>query len=255
MKTSSWLTTILLTGLFPALALAGDKSGAAEEALSTAGGIASPGGPTAVFQNPAGLVLNPGLAATAQAGASDSFNNLFVRAGFLAGGSGYGLAGGLTQTASDPSRTSAFYGLGVASGSGFSIGVAGQTGISRAGGTGINAGILFSGSLPFRLGITAIGINDGVNEWGAGISSEGPVSLLLDGAYNSNSKEVGLKPGIKAGNGDAALSLSYGFAGAKNTIELSDGFTAGASIMAKSANIQVYYNSFSKFYAAVTFML
>ena len=237
-------------------AWADTKSDGAEQALSSSGGIVAPGGPTAVFQNPAGLTLNSGFAFTGQAGASDSFQQPFLRAGLIGGGASYGLIGGLTQTTSDAKSTSAFYGLGVAASAGLSIGVAGQTGISNAGGTSLNAGILFSGSLPINLGFTAFGLEDGVQEWGAGISNKsGPVYFLLDGAYNSRSKHFGLKPGVKVGNPEAALSLSYGLADAGSTLQLSEGFTVGGSLIFGSGSIQAYYNDFAKFYLAVTFML
>jgi hypothetical protein len=230
-----------------------EKSGAATQALSAAGGIVEPGGPTAVFQNPAGLVRNPKFAVTAQAGAGDSFANPFLRAGLLGGGASFKLAGGVDQTTESPSSTSLFYGLGISAGSGFSVGLSGRTGISNAGGTGINAGVLYAGSLPFRLGATVMGISSGVNEWGLGIAGKvGPVDLLLDSAYNPGSESVGLKPGIKIGNADAALSLSYGFVEATGTTQLADGFTAGAGFKLGPSTIQLYYNEFATFYAAVT---
>src|SRR4051812_5189623 len=102
--------SLLLLALAASLpAQAAEKSGGAVEALSASGGIVSPGGPTAVFQNPAGLTLNHSkFGVTVQAGASDSFHEPFLRAGALGGGSNYQLAGGLTQATSNPTSTSIF---------------------------------------------------------------------------------------------------------------------------------------------------
>jgi hypothetical protein len=135
------------------------------------------------------------------------------------------------------------------------VGLAGKTGISHGHGSTLNAGLLFSAGSSAQIGLTARGLNDGVNEFGAGVAFKvnSDVAIIVDSAVDEKFKNPELKPGIKVGSGPAALTLSYG-TGAKE--EFADGFTAGASFQFASSNVlEIQYNAggeLSKYFAAFT---
>jgi hypothetical protein len=225
--------------------------------LQVSGGIAMPAGSTAVLTNPAGLVT-ASTGAVLQAGAPDFWDNGTYRAGLQTGGPSFGIAGGIEDTdqgQNNPLR--AYYGVAVGT-QNFSLGIAGKTGLSNSSGTSINVGTLFSVGSSTEIGVTARDVNNSVSEWGAGFAfGVNPgIDLVLDAAADSNLKNLEVKPGLKVGSPQAALTISYG-TGARE--EFADGFTAGASFQfASRSTLEIQYNAggdFSKYFAALTFGL
>ena len=232
------------------------SEGTGNETLSTSGGIAAASSSSAVFQNPALLIYNSSFKLTTQAGAEDSFSHPTFRGGILGGNGSFGGAAGVSSNHGGDS-TSAFYGLGVSLGSlGASLGVSGSTNLSSSGGSTFNAGLAVHPMEQFRMGFTTFGLNDGVNEWGAGFATTLASSLnfVLDATLASKASHLAAQPGILVGGPPAALTVSYGIGG--GSAELSDGLALGGSIqVGSSASLQIYYNQLSRYYAALTFSL
>lgn len=212
-----------------------------------------PANSTAVFTNPAGLV-SAATAISLQAGAPDFWSNGTYRAGLQTGGASFGAAAGLERrdrTRNDP--TLAYYGAAVGV-SEFSLGLAGRTGISNSDGSTFNAGVLFSAGSSAQVGVTARGLDDGVNEWGAGVGfnvSSG-VDLVFDMAADDDLDNLEVKPGLKVANGPAALTISYA-TGLRE--QFADDFTAGGSYQFSSSLLEIQYNAgsdLSKYFAALT---
>ena len=191
------------------------------------------------------------------------WSNGTYRAGLETGGSSFGVAGGIEgSTSSNNGRNSssqnsllAYYGLAVGN-EAFTLGLAGRTGISKSSGSTFNAGLLFGVATNAKIGITAFGIDHGVDEWGAGVAfgvGTG-VDLVLDAASDRNLDHLQIKPGIKVSGGSAALTLSYG-TGSRE--QFADGFTAGASFNFSAGSVlEIQYNAggaLSKYYAGLTF--
>jgi hypothetical protein len=225
--------------------------------LQVSGGIAMPATSSAVFTNPAGL-LGASTSVVLQAAAPDFWDNGTYRAGLQTGGSSYGVAGGIEdRDFGQNNPLYGYYGLAVGTGS-FTLGVAGRTGVVNSSGTALNAGALFSVGSSAKIGITARDINQSVSEWGAGVAfgvGQG-VDLVFDSAADNNLKNIEVKPGLKVGSQQAALTISYG-TGARE--EFADGFSAGASFQfASRAIFEVQYNAggdLSKYYASLAFPL
>ncbi len=243
---------VLIFGAFGDHALAAESSGGN---LHVSGGISMPAHATAVFTNPSGLVAAP-TALVLQAGAPDFWENGTYRAGLQTGASSYGAAAGLEQRDrrnNDPLL--AYYGLAVGVPA-FSVGLAGKTGISNADGTTLNAGALFSAGSMATIGLTLRGLDDGVNEFGAGVAFEvgSGVHLVFDAAADEDLENPELKPGLKVGNETAALTVSYG-TGPRE--QFADDFTAGGSYrFASSSLLEVQYNAggdLSEYFASLTF--
>ena len=257
---------VLVFILVPTMAFSSGKGGEDEHQLSVSGGIASPSFSSAVFQNPAGLVYNSKFKGTAQATLND-FNNLY--GGVLGGNGSFGAAGGVGHGFQSGGSTSAFYGLGVQSDSlKIAVGLAGFTDLGGGGST-FNAGVLLGPSEKLTLGLTAIGLNSSVREWGAGIAVRlsGVTGLILDSTVDSGLNNFAIQPGVIVGNEKAALTFSYGLGVANNTEQswstrlttsgysrqLSGGFAAGGSLrIGSSASWQVYYNQLAKWYTAIS---
>lgn len=242
----------ILATLLSASSFAGEMNSL--NRLQVSGGIAAPATSTSVFTNPAGLVAAP-TALVLQAAAPSFWDNGTYRAGLQTGGSSFGAAAGLERI--DRARNDAtlgYYGFAVGVPA-FSLGLAGRTGISNANGSTFNAGLLFSAGSNARVGITAIGLDDGVNEWGAGVgfTVTSGVVLVLDAAANDHLKNIELKPGMKIESGPAALTVSYGTG---DRAQFADGFTAGGSYQFSAGNVlELQYNaggSLSKYFAALT---
>jgi hypothetical protein len=216
-----------------------------------------PSNSSAVFTNPAGLV-GASTSVNLQAAAPDFWDNGTYRAGVQTGSTSYGVAGGLEeQDVGQNNPLYGYYGLAVGT-QGFTLGVAGRTGIVNSSGTSLNVGTLISLGSSTRLGVTAIGVDHSVTEWGAGLAyaaGQG-VDLVFDAAADNNLKNLEAKPGIKVGNQQAALTISYG-TGARE--EFADGFTAGGSFQFASRSIlEIQYNAggeLSKYFASLTFAL
>lgn len=242
--------TLLALG-FSATAFAADRT---EGNLHVSGGIAMPATVSSVLTNPAGMVGAP-TAIALQAGAPRFWENGTYRGGLQTGGPSYGAAAGLeTRDRSTNDPLYAYYGLAVGT-PGFSLGLGAKTGISNAEGTHLNAGLLFSAGSSATIGLTAFGLDDGVNEFGAGVAFGvgNGVRLVFDAAADDNLENPELKPGIYVGSDKAALTLSYG-TGARQ--QFADGFTAGGSFRFSSSNLlEIQYNAggaLSKYYAALT---
>jgi hypothetical protein len=225
--------------------------------LQVSGGIAMPATSSAAFTNPAGL-QGASTSAVLQAQAPDFWNSGTYRAGLETGSSSYGVAAGVEeQDVGQNNPLYGYYGLAVGNQS-FTLGLAGHTGIVNSSGTTLNLGTLFSVGSSARIGITAIDINNGVSEWGAGVAYrvQQGVDLVLDSAADEDFKNIEVKPGIKVGSQQVALTVSYG-TGSRE--EFSDGLTAGASFQfASKTLLEVQYNpggDLSKYYASLTLPL
>lgn len=237
--------------LFASVAFAAEPIGSN---LHVAGGIALPGTSNSVHANPAGMVGAP-TSLVLQAGAPEFWENGMYRAGVQGGGPSFGVAAGIEHHSlpgDDP--LIAYYGLAVGT-PGFSLGLAARTGLSNADGTTVNAGALFHPGDALRLGITAMGLDDGVNEWGVGlgVNVASGVDFVVDAAMDEDFDNPELKPGIRVGSDAASLTLSYA-TGPRQ--QFADGFTAGGSfVLASGTVIEAQYNAggaLSKYYAALT---
>ena len=241
----------LISGVLSGTAIAAEQAGGN---LHISGGIAMPSNSTSVFTNPAGMVAAP-TALVLQAGAPEVWQNGTYRAGLQTGSSSYGVAAGIEhrdRASNDPKLV--YYGLAVGVPA-FSLGLAGKTGISHADGTTLNAGALFTAGSTAKIGLTARGIDDGVNEFGAGVAFEvsSGVNLVFDAAADDDFDNLEMKPGLKVGNEVAALTVSYG-TGPRE--QFADDFTAGGSYrFASSSLLEVQYNAggdLSKYFASLT---
>lgn len=256
-----WL--LLLLELKSALAA---SSTGAEHPLSAAGGISSPASNTALFQNPAGLVYQQRLGITLQGGSGP-----LLRGGILGGGSTFGAGAGIghrfssssssssrrsSTTSSSSGSTDAFYGMGLNIDSlKTAFGVAGSTALS-GGGTSINAGMLILPRNSFRVGVTAVGLQNGLGELGAGLTTNitQKVDLTVDTTYNTQSSSFAAQPAFTLGDSKAALTLGYGFNGGSQ--QLSDGFAAGGHLqLGNSVNWELYFHQLAEIYTAITFGL
>ncbi len=225
--------------------------------VTTSGGIVSSSWTTAVFENPAGLPGNSGFRLTGQGGSDSSFDHPFAAGGILLGNKNFGAAAGARQTfEKNRNSTSAFYGLGIRStGLRASLGAAGTTKITPDKGSSFNAGVKLEPLRQIQLGVTAFGIDGGVDEWGAGIGIGfgNDAMIVVDATANKDLKELAFQPGVTVAEGNAALTLSYGFK--EGSQQLSKGFSAGGGLMfGKSTLFQVYYNHLAKYYATLSFM-
>jgi hypothetical protein len=222
--------------------------------LQVSGGIAMPATSTAVFSNPAGLV-SADRALVLQAEAPEVWDSGTYRAGVQTGGSSYGIAAGAEmQDAGSHNPLSAYYGIAVGT-EAFTLGFAGQTGVSNSSGSTFNAGTLFKVGANSRIGFTARDIGNGVSEWGLGLAvgvATG-VDIVVDSAADRNLDNLQIKPGIKVSSGQAALTLSYA-TGERE--EFANGFSAGASFQFASKNtIEFEYNpggDLSKYFVGLT---
>jgi hypothetical protein len=250
----NFLYSILSIGFLATSALAQDSQSGN---LQVSGGIAAPATSTAVLTNPAGLV-SASTAVVVQGAAPDFWDDGTYRAGAQTGGASFGVAGGIEdrdQAQNNPIL--AYYGVAVGTPT-FSLGVAGKTGLVNSSGSTFNVGTLFSVGSETRVGLTARGIDNGVNEWGAGVDfklGQG-ADLVFDAAADQNLHNPQVKPGLKVGSNEAALTISYG-TGARE--EFADGFSAGASFQfASRSTLEIQYNAggdLSKYFIALAFAL
>jgi hypothetical protein len=245
-----WLT------LLPLMASAMDKNSTAT--VSVAGGIAMPSYSTATYQNGAGLAYNPGTNFQIQGGSTDSnFENQIFRAGLAYGNGTIGIAAGGSY--GNPSGNSgAYYGLAFGIQSLRTvIGFSGSMGLSPSSDPGVNAGMLIYPSQAFNFGFTAMGLTNsgGIQEIGAGIGLHlGPgVSLVVDTAFGSDFSFRTIQPGLKVGNTNASLTVSYGSGDGSQQLSNNE-FAAGASIkIGNKINWELYYNRFATYYTGFSF--
>ena len=254
-----FLATLSLSVL-PLAAIAADRSSLGH--LSAAAGIVEPAFSTAVFQNPAGLTRDSGLWLSAQSGFSDSFKDPVILGEILYGSHSYGAAGGLTRSTQGSGSTSAFYGLGVhVEGIRTSFGVAGTTPVSPSGSTTFNAGLRSELGSQTALAVSAYNIGSGPAAFGGGLSYaiDSGFRVLSDLSCNKSFRGWEVQPGVLVGSINAALTVSYGFSldstqGRSGV--LSNGLAVGGSFsIARSANLQIYYQQLSKYYAAFSWSL
>jgi hypothetical protein len=242
--------TALILGSSSALAdLAGENN------LNVSGGISMPSTKTAVLTNPAGMV-GASTAAVLQAGVPEVWENGTYRAGVQSGSPLFGVAAGiehLDRTRDDINYL--YYGAAVGVPM-LSFGLGAKTGITNADGTEVNAGVLFNPGPLGKFGLTARGVDDGIDEWGLGaaLGLAPGITFVFDMAADSDFNELEIKPGIKVGVSPIALTLSYG-TGPRE--QFADDLTLGASFQFSSANtIEVQYNAggeLSKYFVAASF--
>lgn len=228
--------------------------------ISVGAGIASPGAPTAVFTNPAGLIFTHGFNVDVRGGI-DSSSDPELQGGASYGHSRtFGLSAGLTDY-TKPGELSAYYGLGVGiEAIHTSFGISGTTVISPAGGSSLNAGVLIMPSPSFSLGFTAVGLNSGLDEIGAGLglnfSSE--FGLIVDTAFSKSFSLLGVEPALRVGGREAALTVGYAIqpSSSPGSVQIGSGFTVGgALLLAHFVNWQVYYNEFNHLYTSLSFRI
>ena len=158
---------LLLLGLIGLSGLAGASDRDGYHDLSVSAGIANPSYSTATFQNPAGIKNTPGIQLNGEGGWNSTFKDPTYRAGLLYGGKTFGFAGGMSTSPSGSGTSSAYFGVAAEIPQLKTvIGASGFTGLSPAGGTIYNAGVLFSPQDQYHFGFTAMSVNNGIQEWG-----------------------------------------------------------------------------------------
>ena len=231
--------------------------------VSVSGGIASPVGSTAVFENPAGIASVKRLELLATAGfpaavGDDGTYGL----GLNYGKPGFGLAGGALYSPT-PKVSQAYFGLGVeASSLKTSIGISGRTPISPTGNSAFNLGVLIEPAASFQFGFTAINVGNSVDEFGFGLSTAiaSEAVFVTDLTLDQHLKNPVLAPGIRVGGGEAQLSVSYGFKLSSNdpfsSQQIAEGISLGGGLkLGNSVSWEIYYHKFSKYFTALAFAL
>lgn len=219
--------------------------------LAASGGIASPSVTTSVFQNPAGLAYTSRLNVDAYGGWDSSFNNPTYRGGLAYGNGNFGLTGGVNILPS-ASASLAYFGLGFyLAGIHTAFGASGTLGLSPASGTSINVGAMIFPSDKFHLGFTALGINNSIQELGAGIgiALNSNFEFVFDASANSSLGNLNLKPGILITDRNVGVTASYGIG--NGSTQLINGFNAGAFIsLNNQIKWEVYYNQITTIFTA-----
>lgn len=235
--------------------LVGSISPAARAQVQASGGIALPSPQTAVFTNPAGLGELGSGGLTFQAGGGEQSYEPLFRAGMLMGNSLFGLAGGVSYQARSgnrPNEISSFFGAGLALGE-LSLGLAGHSGIKDAADTDFNLGLRYHPE-QFALGITAIGVKDGVGEFGLGFAFElmDGVWAVLDAAMDGDFGSPDAKPGLRIGSELISVTASWGSGDCR---QFAEGPSLGAQVSVSSlAILEAQYQGgpFPKYYGAFT---
>jgi len=228
-------------------------------AVPVSGSIAMPGLGTAVYTNPAGLSRANDVRLSLQGGSDHPMDNPSYRA-LLSGGNGtFGAAGGVKYGMRDGGEDTGYavYGLAVNVESlGFSLGVAGASGIKNADGSDFNAGLLFRPTSMVTIGGTAMGLKDRPESYGVGVGLEltGGVDLVADSAFDRDFRNGEFKPGLRLANEFAGLSLSYG-TGA--TEQFAKDFSAAAYLrISANSDLEFEYNhggDLPKYFASLSF--
>ena len=227
--------------------------------ISTSAGISTPGLITAVFENPAAIAQSGRVRAA-------DFYGLLPNAGFDDPGFGLqvlpgpivrdvGISLGVRHLTQSAGTTSAHYGLGFEiSGLHAAFGFSGETPISPYGSSTFNAGVLFNAQGQVRVGVTAISVTGGVDEFGGGIGADVAqgVSLVADAIVDDDFNNAAIAPGIRIGNNSASLSVAYGIAadgGAVRSTQITDKFSGGLSLQFNRGWVfQVMYQRIQKWY-------
>lgn len=241
--------------LLPLMASAAERGSTAM--VSVAGGIAMPSYSTSYMQNAAGLVFTPGTNLILQGGGDSTFANQTFRGGLAYGNGSIGIGGGVTY--GNPSAaTGAYYGLGFGIPSArMAFGISGTTGLSPSTDSAINAGMIISPSTAFSLGFTAMGLTTGISEIGAGLAINlgSSASLVVDSAFSNSLAFLTIQPGLRVGNANASLTVSYGSGSGSTQLNNND-FSAGASLkLGSKVNWELYYNRFATYYTGFAIML
>jgi hypothetical protein len=248
---ASIATIFGLVGLTPAIAsAASDKN--AGEMISVSGGIAMPSFSTSVNTNAAGLVGVPGTNLIIQDGTNSDFSNSRLAAGVAYGNGSVGLEAGVGY-ATQGGDTTGFFGLGFGIQSMRTrIGFSGFMGLSPSSGLGVNGGLLIMPSDAMSLGITAIGLNNGVSEWGAGVGFHiSPnVGIAVDTAFSNNLNFLNIEPGLKVGTDNASLMLAYGFGSGSSQLTSNNFALGGALKLGNRVLWELYYNKFATYFTS-----
>ncbi|MEO5968825.1 MAG: hypothetical protein ABIQ95_02770 [Bdellovibrionia bacterium] len=258
MKTQIIASIATLFGLIvitPAIAASSNKN--AGELISVSGGIAMPSFSTSINSNPAGIVGVPGTNLIIQDGTNSQFSNHRLAAGLAYGNGSVGLEAGVGY-ANPSGDITGFFGLGFGIPSiKTQIGFSGFMGLSPSSGVGINGGLLIAPSDKMSFGVTAIGLNSGVNEWGAGVgfNISPNVGIAVDAAFSNNFNFLTVEPGLKVGTDQASLMLAYGSGSGSSQLVNNDIALGGAVKLGSRVHWELYYNKFSTFFTSFAIQL
>lgn len=228
--------------------------------LSAAGGIVSSSKNLAAFQNPAALIYGDSLDIDLQLMDTGS-GDLGFGGGLMFGGMDWGGVVGLQHLSHGAGTTRAYYGIaGTVRQFKTAFGISGRTEIDGGSGTTIDIGALINPTDPFRVGLTAFGVNDGFNAFGAGVAYDlsSSITLLADGTAANDADLLALAPGIRIGNQNAAATLSYGLKAKGATFSspvIHEEVMAGFTLKLGKVQWAGYYQqpAFARYYTTVTF--
>lgn len=232
------------------------------------GAISSPGETTALEENPAGLTINQGPVAQ---GAIFSGNKEFDPIGYggslLIGngtvGAGVGIShlngGGALMSSGDALRLR----WGVAADIkplNFALGVAGSHTLkSGAGDPYFDVGVILNPGGQQRIGITAFGLNSGVESIGGGFAYDvaSSATITLDGTYTPDTRTLVAKPTLAISVEKIRVSAGYGFrASGSSESWLRRDFAAGLGYeFNHQVSLEAYYNQMAKYFIGLTFKL
>lgn len=234
--------------------------------IFSAGGIASPGGHSAIFTNPAGFVYLTGFSINLGAGSvNNDFSSPTVEGDLYYGKPGFGLGfgtfGGLHS--SDPEF--AHYGTGFYFNSlKTAIGVNGISSMSPLGSSNVfNVGVLINPAGRGRVGLTVRDVGGGIAELGAGVAYDiaHGLTILSDATMTKQFTQIAIKPGIEISGAMAALTVSYGLSlnngnsgdsSGFNSEELTQNLSAGVSFhLGQTLQLKAYYQQLNKYDVSV----
>jgi hypothetical protein len=250
---------LLLLAASLAAPLAAQARGSDGHELSIAGGIASPSLTTGIEgENPAGLVYVPHtlLQGSVSTG-NDSWDPLTLGAGLYLGNGNVGGALGLTRSTTDNADFVAHVGLAAEiSALNAALGVSAAHVLDSNGGWGVDAGLITKPDSDFRVGVTAFGVNDGVDAVAAGFATGvgSGATFALDGGWNPDSDAVVVKPGLGIQVSSIQLAVGYGFevTDKKGGAHIPTDFSVGLGFKAAGLSFETYYNQLARWYIGVS---
>lgn len=232
--------------------------------VSVAGGIASPSTTTAgLGENPAGLPYNVATSVTAALLTEDSDFDPLVMGGLITLGNGsMGASVGLQRYNSGDN-------LDLNLGVGAMIeplqtqfGVAARRALQPSGGDfDFDLGAIINPRSATRLGVMAIGVEAGIDAWGAGVAIDpsADVTFAVDATYETAGETLMVKPGLQVRASSLALSVGYGIEGQAGAASLApgirEGFSAGMAYTASTNfKLEAYYEQLARYAIFLTFM-
>lgn len=224
--------------------------------LANSEGISKPGVPTAMLENPAGLVLNKrpkfvGLLASSES----DFDPKTVGVGFITGSDSAGI--GLLYTKAD-AATKGQLALGVGAGMrdvDVSVGATAYAD-TKLDHKDIDVGILLNGRRgDISFGFTGYQLSSGVNKLGAGMTYrlDREATFSVDVTSNKSMKGKVIKPALLVTSNPLQLSIGYGFETDKKAPPVSaKGLGLGIAIEAgRTVALFGHYNHLAKYFAGL----